>query len=128
MHCHIDISKMALLSVKRSIEELSAAILDILPDQQGMILSALRGRGQEIYKIQLTQPITNIGALKVTLGEGIEVPVTEFIPFTQANNRKIGTLVTFVQASMGENQHLRSEDFDKEMAKCGEVVKPTVHQ
>ena len=62
------------------IEELSAALLEVLPDQQGMILSALRGRGQGIYKIQLTQPINNIGALKVTLGEGIEVPVTEFIP------------------------------------------------
>ena len=93
-----------------------------------MILSALRGRGQGIYKIQLTQPINNIGALKVTLGEGIEVPVTEFIPFNPANNRKTGTLVTFVQAAMGENQHLRSEDFDKEMAKYREVVKPTVHQ
>ena len=111
-----------------AIDELSAALLDILPDQQGMILSVLRGRGQGIYKIQQTRPITNIGALKVTLREGIEVPVTEFIPFTQANNRKIGTLVTFVQAAMGENQHLRTEDFDKEMAKYEEVVRPTVHQ
>ena len=105
-----------------------AALLEVLPDQQGMILSALRGRGQGIYKILLTQPINNIGALKVTLGEGIEVPVMEFIPFDPANNRKTGTLVTFVQAAMGENQHLRSEDFDKEMVKYGEVVKPSVHQ
>ena len=111
-----------------AIEKLSAALLEILLDQQGMILSALRGRGKGIYIILLAEPITNIGALKVTLEEGIEVPVTEFIPFNQANNRKIGTLVTFAQAAMGENQHLRSEDFDKEMAKYGEVVKPTVHQ
>ena len=54
--------------------------------------------------------------------------LTEFTPFNQANNRKIGTLVTFVQAAMGDNQHLRSEDFDK-MSKYGEVVKPTsIHQ
>ena len=56
------------------------------------------------------------------------MPLTEFIPFTQANNRKIGMLVTFVQAAMGDNQHLRSEDFVKEMSKYAEVVKPTVHQ
>ena len=54
--------------------------------------------------------------------------LTEFIPFTQANNRKIGTLVTFVQEAMRDNQHPRSEDFDKEMSKYGEVVKPTVHR
>ena len=56
------------------------------------------------------------------------MPVTEFIPFNPGNNRKTVTLVTFVQEAMGENQHLRSEDFDKEMARYGEVMKPTVHQ
>ena len=59
-----------------ALEELSAALNESLLDQQGMILSALRGRGQGIYKIQLTPPLNVIRALKVTLREGIEVPLT----------------------------------------------------
>ena len=111
-----------------AVEEISAALNETLPDQQGMILSALRGRGQGIYKIQLTQPIDNISALKVTLREGIEVPLKEFIAFNPAHNRKVGTLVTFAQAAMGDNKYIQSEEIDKVMAKFGEVVKPTIHQ
>ena len=73
------------------IEELSAALNETRPDQQGMLLSALRGGGQGIYKIQLTQPINDICTLKVTLRERIEVPLADFAPFNQMQNRKVGT-------------------------------------
>ena len=52
------------------VDRLSAALNETLPDQQGMIHSALKGRGQGKYKTQLTQPLNYISSLKVTLRGG----------------------------------------------------------
>ena len=44
------------------------------------------------------------------------------------DNRRKGTLVTFVEAGVGSHTTLRNEDFDEAMAQCGEVIQPTMLQ
>ena len=56
------------------------------------------------------------------------MPLKEFIAFNPEHNRKVGTLVTFAQAAMGDSKFIQSEEIDKVMAKFGEVVNPTIHQ
>ena len=115
------------------IEEVAAEQHNTFPNEPGMIVQQLRGRGQGIFKITLTSPIEDVAPYKAIFTghqiEDIEIPITvQPAPPSGYRGQKTGTLVTFVDASSGPLATVQNETFDKATAVFGAVVKPTQPQ
>ena len=114
------------------IEEVVAALHNTFPNEPGMIVQQLRGRGQGLFKVTLTSPIEDVAPYKATFTrheEDIEIPITvQPEPSSGYRGQKTGTLVTLVGASSGPLATVQNDTFDKAMAVFGTVVKPTQHQ
>ena len=102
-----------------SIEEVVASVNETFPEDGIVIVQQFRGRGQGTFRICLSTPISDLATCRVTFGENISVPVSDYTPrFSGKGNpaEKRGTLVTFVEAAIGTHRTLRNEDFDKALA------------
>ena len=87
------------------------------------------------YLVCLSEAIVDPKECVAKFGRGdglISVPLAEYSPRSPmgagGDNRRKGTLVTFVEAGIRTNKTIRNEDFDEAMVQYGEVVKPTMLQ
>ena len=118
-----------------STEEVILAITELFPYDSEIIVLPLRGRGMGHYRVCLSQAVADPKECVAKFGRGdgiISVPLAEYSPRSPmgagGDNRRKGTLVTFVEAGIGPNKSIGNEDFDEAMAQYGEVVKPTMLQ
>ena len=100
------------------IEEVVAALHNTFPNEPGMIVQQLRGRGQGLFKVTLTSPIEDVAPYKATFTgqvEDIEMPITvQPEPSSGYRGQKTGTLVTFVNASSVPLATVQNDTFDKD--------------
>ena len=119
-----------------SVESVAHTIKNVFPEDDGLILHALGGRGIGIYRIQLTIPVKDLADLmakfSIMSADGkIEEPVyirlTVPAPkYNRSNNieRLQGTLVTIVRGAIGTHRAIPNSVFDKTL-EHGEITKPT---
>ena len=117
-------------TVERVIEAISAAFVG---DDRLTVLP-YRGIGLGLYRVILSRPVADptsfVAWFSGSTDAGISVAFEENRPKSREErpDRRLGTLVTFVQATLGALAGVRNEAFDEAMGAFGEVVKPTQSQ
>ena len=119
------------------VESVAYAIKNVFPEDDGLILQPLGGRGIGIYRIQLTNPVKDLSDLKAKFSnmsadgktaEPVHICLTVPPPkHNRSNNieRRQGTLVTIVRGAIGTHRAIPNSLFDKTLEEHGEIIKPT---
>ena len=122
------------------LEEIICQVKEVFPDDTGLTLQTLKGRGTGLYRIILSTPIGDLTDSNVTFrrkdksGEdkNITVTLTHFVPDPSRSSmpmpRRDGVLVTIVNARVGAARPMANSLFDDVLKEHGVIVKPTEFQ
>ena len=119
-----------------TIEEVILGVDAAFPADGGKIVQPLWGKGQGLFRVVLTTPVSDPKNHPVILNNN-DGSQTSILPTARplatrgrgmGGGRRDGILVTFRNANLGSNATIPNEHFDKVMSNLGEVVKPTMFQ
>ena len=117
-----------------TIEEVILGVDATFPEDGGKIVQPFWGKGQGLFRIVLTTPVSDPQQHPVVLNN-VDGSQTSILPTArplatpcrvEGGGRRDGLLVTFRNANLGTHQSIPNEYFDKVMGNIGEVVKPTM--
>ena len=120
------------------LEEVISQVQLAFPDDTGITLQTMRGRGTGLYKLILSTPIGDLTNHSVTFTrpnkEGVNVDLAVTLthilpePSRAPMQRREGVLVTIVNARVGVARSMNNAQFDEVLKEHGELIKMTEHQ
>ena len=117
-----------------TVEQVIQAITTAFARDERLTVLPNRGSGLGLYRVVLSRPVadptSHVAWFPGSTDAGISVAFEENRPASREarSDRRPGTLVTFVQATLGALAGIKNEAFDAAMGAFGEVVKPTQPQ
>ena len=117
-----------------TVEQVIEAITAAFAGDERLTVLPYRGSGLGLYRVVLSRPVadptSHVAWFPGSTDAGISVAFEENRPASREarSDRRPGTLVTFVQATLGALAGVKNEAFDAAMGAFGEVVKPTQPQ
>ena len=117
-----------------TVEQVVQAITTAFAGDERLTVLPYRGSGLGLYRVVLSRPVADptsyVAWFPGSTDAGISVAFEENRPASREarSDRRPGTLVTFVQATLGALAGVKNEAFDTAIGAFGEVVKPTQPQ